>query len=377
MAASDALSALTPASTAELAETLAADDRAVEPIGLGSKRSIGRSVDAIPLQLDRLTGVIDYRPAELVMTVMAGTPLIEIEALLDQSHQRFAFEPPDLGPLLGEGAGSKGTIGGVLATNLSGSRRIAAGAARDHFLGVTAVNGRGETFTGGGRVVKNVTGYDVPKLLAGSWGSLAVMSEVTLKTVPAPETELTMIVPDREHAAGVATLSQALGSAHEVTSAAFDPWRGSAIRLEGVSVSVDAREQALLEVLGNPDVERLEGGASRAYWQRLGGAEALKDWRVVWRISVPPSDAPRVIDAIEPERYLIDWGGGLIWAAYDRVDAARVRGALRDGHATLIKAPAGTRVCRMHPPSAALAAVLERVRYAFDPAGRLNPGRMD
>jgi glycolate oxidase FAD binding subunit len=168
-----------------------------------------------------------------------------------------------------------------------------------------------------------------------------------------------------------------LGSAHEVSSAAFDPWRGAAIRLEGPAASVAAREAALLAEFANPDVETLTPNASRDYWRAFGGADALADWRVVWRISVPPSDAPRVLAAIQPERYLLDWGGGLIWAAFDAVDAARVRGALREGHAMLFKAPADARPCRGHPPSAVLGQLLERVRDAFDPDRRLNPGRMD
>ena len=383
MSASETQSGSTPASTAELAEILAADDQPLELVGFGSKRTIGRPVEAAPLNLTALNGVIDYRPAELVISVRAGTPLAEIESLLAGNRQRFGFEPPSLGPLLAgdkDGPAARMTaqsIGGVLAANLSGSRRVTAGAARDHFLGVIAVNGRGDVFRAGGNVVKNVTGYDLPKLLAGSWGSLAVMSDVTLKVVPVAETEQTLLVPDDQPAEAVRTLSAALGSPHEVSSAGFDPWRGSALRLEGIEASVRARRDALLGMLASPDVETLEGQASRAYWQGHAAAEALAPWRVVWRLSVPPSDAPRIVDAIRPERYLLDWGGGLIWAAFDSVDSARVRGALRDGHATLIKAPADTRACRQQPPGAALAQMLDRVRRAFDPAGRLNPGRMD
>jgi glycolate oxidase FAD binding subunit len=377
MAAVSPSTGLKPSDAAELAALLGADSRPLEPIGLGSKRAIGRPVEAEPLDLSALAGVVDYRPAELVLTAGAATPLAAIETLLAENGHRLAFEPPDLSALLGADSQSPQSIGGVLATNLSGSRRIAAGAARDHFLGVTAVNGRGATFSAGGKVVKNVTGYDLPKLLAGSWGSLAVMTEVTLKVVPQAETELTLIVPDAEPAAAVATLSAALGSPHEVSSAAFDPWRGSALRLEGIAASVAARRSALLQDLGDPEVEQLEAGASRTFWQHAAAAAALADWPVVWRLSVPPSDAPRVVEAIGPERYLLDWGGGLIWAAFDTADASRVRGALRDGHAMLIKAPAATRACRQHPPSAAMRDVLERVRAAFDPDGRLNPGRMD
>lgn len=376
MTSSSQASALRPASTAELADILAADDRPLEPVGTGSKRAIGRVVDGDVLDLGLLSGVVDYRPSELVLTARAATPLAEVETLLAEHRQRLAFEPPDLAQLLGSGS-ARQSIGGVLAANLSGSRRVSAGAARDHFLGLTAVNGEGQTFKAGGQVVKNVTGYDLTKVIAGSWGSLAIMSEVTLKVVPQTETELTLIVPDETPVAAVNTLTEALGSAHEVSSAAFDPWRGSALRLEGIAASVAAREEALLGELGGPEVERLEADDSCAFWGRQAGAEALSEWPIVWRISVPPSDAPRVIEAIAPERYLLDWGGGLIWAAFNSVDSSRVRGALRAGHAFLVKAPPDSRTCRQQPPSAVMEQVLDKLRQAFDPAGRLNPGRMD
>lgn len=389
MSVVDAPAGLRPANTAELAAMLSADSRPLAPCGSGSKRAIGRAVDAEVLSLSGLAGIVDYRPAELVLTAGAGTLLADIESLLAAHAQRLAFEPPDLGPLLGAAgaaagsdvdSGKAGTIGGVLAANLSGSRRLTAGAARDHFLGVTAVNGRGAIFRAGGQVVKNVTGYDLPKVLAGSWGTLAVMSEVTLKVMPVAETELTLILSNQDPEAAVRTLAAALGSPHEVSSAGFDPWRGAALRLEGMAASVAAREQELIAGLaagGSTVVERLEADASHRFWADLASARALADWRVVWRLSVPPTDAPRVLQAIAPERYLLDWGGGLIWAAFDRVDAAAVRGALREGHASLIKAPADTRACRHHPPGAALAQALERLRAAFDPDRRLNPGRMD
>lgn len=167
MSAPSQSSALRPASTAELAEILAADDRPLEPVGTGSKRAIGRPVEGDVLELELLSGVVDYRPSELVLTACAATPLAELGSLLAEHRQRLAFEPPDLAQLLGSGA-TRQSIGGVLAANLSGSRRVSAGAARDHFLGVTAVNGAGQTFKAGGKVVKNVTGYDLTKVVAGS-----------------------------------------------------------------------------------------------------------------------------------------------------------------------------------------------------------------
>jgi len=373
---SEPSSTLRPTNATELAELIAGHQGALEPIGFGSKRGVGRPVEADRLELGALAGIVDYSSAELVMTAQAATPLDTIQATLEASGQRLAFEPPDFGPLLGVDA--RQTIGGVIAANLSGSRRVSAGAARDHFLGFEAVSGRGERFRAGGKVVKNVTGYDLPKLIAGSWGTLAVMPEVTLRVAPRPLREVTLIVDDRTPAAALETMTAALGSALEVSAAAFDPWRGTSLRLEGFPESVAAREAALTELIAEAEFERLTDGESRACWHSIGSGEAFAEWPVVWRLSVPPSEAPRVLEALEPERCSIDWGGGLIWAAYDAIDAARVRGAIREGHATLIKAPeaARARTCILQAPTAAVDALGDRVKAAFDPDNKLNPGRM-
>jgi len=252
------------------------------------------------------------------------------------------------------------------------------GAARDHFLGCTAVTGRGELVRAGGRVVKNVTGYDVPKVLAGSWGTLAVLTEVTVRVAPAPETERTLRVASRTPEDALRVLTAALGSAHDVSAAAFDPARGALLRIEGFAASVDARAAALRELLATAH-DAVEAAESRALWREIGSASVLASHPVVWRVSVPPSDAPRVVAALAPERYVLDWGGGLIFAAYRDVDAARVRGAVRNGHATLLKAPADARraVPSFPPPEPKLAALGARLKRAFDPDGKLNPGRME
>jgi glycolate oxidase FAD binding subunit len=270
------------------------------------------------------------------------------------------------------------TIGGVLAANLAGSRRVTAGAARDHFLGFRAVNGRGEAFKAGGKVVKNVTGYDLPKLLAGSWGTLAVLTEVTLRVAPAPELDRTLVVAAGSTGECLALLGAALRSPHDVSAAAVDPERGSLLRLEGFAASVEARTRALCDELRCEPNDVLEGAVSRDCWQRLASAAALAASPVVWRISVPPADALRVLERLEADRYLVDWGGGSIFAAFDAVDAARVRGALTTGHATLLKAPAAARGATpvFQPQAPAVAAAAARVRNAFDPRGILNPGRM-
>jgi glycolate oxidase FAD binding subunit len=288
------------------------------------------------------------------------------------------------------------TVGGLIATGAAGPYRARYGTMRDLLLGVTVVRGDGTIVKGGGRVVKNVTGYDVPKLLAGSWGTLVVLTSVTLRVAPLPETERTLVVPSATADAAVAVMGAALGSPHDVSAAAFDAERGCLLRIEGFAASVDARGAALERMLRaaperggaaapagdarqrRGDVATVDADESRALWAEIGGARALARWPVVWRISVPPTDAPRVLAILAPERYLLDWGGGLIFAAFSTVDAARVRGALREGHATLFKAPREARAANavFQPQPTALAAAARRVKHAFDPDGRLSPGRL-
>ena len=368
---------LRPRDAADVAEVVAGARRPLEPAGGGSKRAIGRPVDADLLDLGALAGISTYEPAELVLTARAATPLATVDATLAAHGQRLAFEPPDFGVLLGS-VGAQ-TIGGVLAANLAGSRRVAAGAARDHFLGFNAVSGRGERFKAGGKVVKNVTGYDLPKLLAGSWGTLAVLTDVTLRVTPAAELDRTLVVASGTPAASVAILRAALGSPYDVSAAGFDPARGTLLRIEGFAASVTARTDALCAELRVTPVEVVDGAASRLLWHAHASLGALAASPVVWRISVPPADAPAVLERLKPDRYLLDWGGGLISAAFQAVDAARVRAAFGAGHATLLKAPAAERavtaVFQPQPPVAAAAAA--RLKAAFDPRGVLNPGRMD
>ncbi|HVY66204.1 MAG TPA: FAD-binding protein [Gammaproteobacteria bacterium] len=367
---------LRPRDAADVAAVVADARRPLEPVAGGTKRAVGRPVEADLLDLAGLAGIVTYEPAELVLTAHAATPLATLEAALAAHGQRLAFEPPDFGALLG--ASSAQTIGGILGANLSGSRRVAGGAARDHFLGFAGVSGRGERFKAGGKVVKNVTGYDLPKLMAGSWGTLAIFTEVTLRVVPAPELDRTLVVPGATPAASVALLCAALGSPHDVSAAGFDPARGSLLRLEGFAASVEARTAALCADLRCQPAEVVDGAASRRLWRAHASAEALAASPVVWRISVPPTDAPAVLERLRPDRYLLDWGGGLIHAAYGGVDAARVRGAFTAGHATLLKAGAAERAATavFQPQPAVAAAAAARLKAAFDPRGILNPGRM-
>jgi glycolate oxidase FAD binding subunit len=374
----------------------------LEVCGHGTKRAIGRpSQTDMTLDLSGLSGVTLYEPAELVLSARAGTPLAEIEALLDKNNQQLAFEPMDYGPLLGLAPG-QGTIGGAIAANLSGPRRIKAGAARDHFLGVTAVTGRGETIKSGGRVVKNVTGYDMCKVLAGSWGTLAAMTDVTIKVLPKPETQGSVVVEGLDDAHAAQAMSAALGSACDVSGAAhlpdhvasyFDGLPGAqaatVLRLEGVAPSVAHREAALARLLKNfGPVTLLDESQSRALWQSVRqvkpfAAPAARD-RPLWRISTAPSKGHEVAAALTPAAQMYyDWGGGLVWVAMpfaDEPDAASIRAVVKNlgGHATLVRAPASLRASLdvFEPQDAGLAALSKRVKDGFDPKGVLNPGRL-
>ena len=381
-----------------------AGSKALELVGRGSKRAIGRPAQTdLTLDLSALIGVTLYEPEELVLSAKAGTPLAEIEALVAAKGQQLAFEPMDYGPILGGSAG-RATIGGALATNLSGPRRVKAGAARDHFLGVCAVSGRGETFKSGGRVVKNVTGYDLCKLLAGSWGTLAAMTEVTIKVLPRPETEATVLVHGLEPAKAVEAMTGAMGSSCDVSGAAHLPAGAAAripeiagaasavtaLRLEGFSPSVRHRQgmlQALMQPFG--DLAAVGGPVSNALWQAIRDVTPFAGGpagRPLWRVSTAPDRGAQLAAMIADKadaQLIYDWAGGLIWVALDPTDdagAALIRHAVAatGGHATLIRAPAAVRAAInvFEPQDAALAALTKRVKESFDPKGVLNPGRM-
>ncbi|MEA2778696.1 MAG: glycolate oxidase binding subunit [Rhodospirillaceae bacterium] len=397
---------LQPATAEELAASIAAGEGSFEILGHGSKRGFGRPGHGLrPIDLSRFSGIALYEPEELVLTARAGTPISEIESVLASAGQMLAFEPPDLGPLYGRPAG-QGTIAGMLACNLAGPRRVKAGAARDYFLGATAVNGRGEIFKTGGRVVKNVTGYDLCKLFAGSFGTLAVLSEATIKVQPRPEATLSLAIRGLDDASAVVAMSKALGSPQEVAAAAHLPREIvrrtpanaadaalTLLRLEGTAASLGGRLTALARELEVP-AEELGMEDSLALWRALRDVapfQADQD-SLVWRLSVPPTAGATVVAALAHElggggRHFYDWGGGLIWLALSGdadVDAAQqaagVRAAITalGGHATLIRAPAQVResVDVFQPQDAALAALTRRVKLSFDPLGRLNPGRM-
>jgi glycolate oxidase FAD binding subunit len=405
---SDSLKPRDAKAVEQAVEWALSEGKTVEIVGAGSKRAIGRPTQTdLTLELSALTGITLYEPEELVLSARAGTPLTEIEALVDSRGQQLAFEPMDCGPILG-GVAGLATIGGTLATNLSGPRRIKAGAGRDHFLGFHAVSGRGETFKSGGRVVKNVTGYDLCKLMAGSWGTLAAMTDVTIKTLPKPEIEETVLIRGLEAPAAIAAMTNAMASGCDVSSAAHLPAKVAAripageiagagaavtaLRLEGFAPSI-AHRKRMLEALLRPFGEMGAAGplVSRRLWQAVRDATpfaASRDGheRPLWRLSTPASRGAELAARIAEEaeaQVLFDWAGGLVWLTLEACDdagaaiVARAVGAT-GGHATLIRAATSVRatidVFTRH--DSALTALTKRVKESFDPKGVLNPGRM-
>lgn len=363
----------------------AAKGRRVEVVGGGTKRGIGPVGRCdLALSLAALDAVLDYAPEELVLTARPGAKLKDLEKLVRSEGQMLAFEPPRMTKLLG--VKGEPTLGGALAANLSGPRRVRAGAARDHFLGFSAVNGRGEAFKAGGKVVKNVTGYDLSKLMAGSWGTLGVLTEVTIKVLPRPRTEMTLMLFGLEDARAVEAMALALNAPAEVSGAAHLPadvaaraplkaeMSVTALRLEGFAASVKARAESLAARLkGFGHAELLDGKHSADFWVQVREVEAFaSDPRPLWRLSVPPAVGWRVGQAAEACLY--DWGGGLVWALSE--DAGAIRSVVRalGGHATLWRGVA--EVPPFEPLDAGLAALSARVKAAFDPQGVLNPGRM-
>ncbi|WP_188573922.1 glycolate oxidase subunit GlcE [Tistrella bauzanensis] len=370
----------------------------------GSKAGFGRPVVApAMLDLSGLAGIIDYQPEELMLTLRPGTPLAEVEALLAARGQMLAFEPPGLAALCGADDGAGATIGGTVAAGMAGPRRIRAGGARDHLLGFSAISGRAERFKAGAKVVKNVTGYDLPKLIAGSFGTLALMTELTLKVLPAPEDIVTLVVPAPADTAvtamtrlqigpleptGLAWLPAAL--AGDLTEAAEGVLL---IRFEGPDGALaDRIARAGDAGIGAAGTRVLAAGATRPLWRRIAEVAGILNpqaGEAVWRLSVPPASGARVLAAAlacDDARGFIDWGGGLVWVALPEGTggdggAGHLRQAVAaqgGGHATLLRGSdiLRRRVAVFEPEPPVLARLSERVRAGFDPHGLFNPGRM-
>ena len=376
----------------------------LEVTGGGSKQRIGRPIQtAASVSSKAMRGITLYEPTEMVMAARAGTPLTQVETALAERGQMLAFEPLDYGPMLGVEAG-QATIGGVFAANISGPRRVALGAARDHLLGVRGVNGRGEIFKSGGRVMKNVTGYDLCRGLAGSWGTLAVLTEVTFKVLPAPDETGTLILFGLPDEIAVEVLCTAMASPYEVSAAVhLQPALAArlehsglrsqgkavtALRIENFAKSVAYRKGRLKDLLkAYGTIMDLERGASQQLWSELRLLSVLRGGDgPIWRISTGPTAGPKVVAAISSFmdcRAFYDWSGGLVWAEVlptTDAGAADVRRviAAHGGHATLIRAEPNVRaaVDVFQPLEAGLDRLSRRLKAAFDPAGILNPGRM-
>ena len=367
--------------------------------GGGTRTGLGRPVQAArTVSLANLTGITLHEPAEMIMSARAGTPISMIEAALKEKGQRLAFEPMDHRTLYG--STGEPTIGAVAAINAAGPRRIVTGAARDSIVGLRFVNGRGEIIKNGGRVMKNVTGLDLVKLCCGAFGTLGAITEVTFKVLPVPEASRTLVFRDWTDGEAVAAMTKALGSPFEVTGAAHLPAglgrdrSRTFIRIEGFAESVAYRAGALQALLGTSGAAmELDGGDADRLWADIRDAAFLAEpWEnAIWRVSVKPSDGPKLVAALGPSfsnAHFYDWGGGLIWlsvTATADAGAAWLHAALAKlgpngtgGHARLERAPAELRASLpvFQPQAEPLMRLQAGIKASFDPDGILNPGRM-
>ncbi|MDA5557545.1 FAD-binding protein [Shimia sp. MMG029] len=378
---------MTPASEAETAEMVASAKSALRIQG-GGTRNIGAQNSGTPFSTAALSGVRLYEPGALTIVAGAGTPMAEIEATLASENQRLAFEPVDHRGVLG--TNGTPTIGGAVAANVSGPRRIQAGACRDSLLGVLFVDGAGRILKNGGRVMKNVTGYDLVKLMAGSWGTLGVLTEVSLKVQAIPEAAGTVTLHGLDAIAATKAMSAALGSPYDVSGAAHLPVGkdGTAvtmIRVEGLETSVAYRTEKLKALLASTgaDIAITHNAATAAQeWAWVRDVTPFHNGAGdVWRISVKPTDGPQVVAAIEARapgaQVIYDWGGGLIWV--EVAPDTDVRAVVSQGHATLLRASDATkdRLRVFQPEPAPLTALSAGLRTKFDPRSILNPGLME
>ena len=377
----------------------------LEVIGGGSKRGLGRPVSADHvLDMSGFSGIRTYEPEELVMIAGAGTPVTEISVALKEHGQMLAFEPLDHSGLLGTGEGP-GTLGGMVGVGASGPRRFKAGSARDFVLGVKGVSGRAEAFKTGGRVVKNVTGYDMSKLVTGSFGTLAALTEINLKLAPAPEKIYTLLIYGLDDESAVAAMRDAAGSAFEPTGLAHlpkvvvgmssvdyvsDPGQTvTAIRVEGPKISVQHRITSLATLIGEGHrVEELHSSRSLTLWREIRDCVPLLEPTSahIWRVSMAPTDASALVSEVRPDAHYFDWAGGLSWFAFNEpetkaaLQAAVLQQAVarKGGHAALVRAPLEARSMLnvFQPQEPGLAALTARVKESFDPLHILNPGRM-
>lgn len=349
----------------------AASGRKLEVCGGGTRVGFGAPREVECVSLRSIAGVVDYDPAELVLTLRPGTPLADVVGLVASEGQMLAFEP------WGEPGA---TIGGTVAAGVAGSRRVTAGATRDHLLGFAAVSGRGEVFVAGGKVVKNVTGYDLPKLMAGSWGRIGAMTELTLKVLPAPRVAVTMVVEGLSPVDAHQAMARALGSNADISAAAHLARGITLLRVAGFAPSVEERCRALPTILSDLcTANRLDEAEAAPFWhEAMTGARLSGSVR--WQVHLPPRQAPALVEQLLPFDidWAMDWGGGRVWVALsDQGDGVRAVAALLGGEATLIHAPEAmrARLPAMPPRAPAVLALEQRVRRAFDPTNVFASGR--
>lgn len=356
-----------PMTEAELADILRG---ATAPLVIrgGGTRGIGRALGAV-LDTGGLAGVRLYEPGALTLVAGAGTPLAEVQALLAAEGQRLPFEVPDLRGLLGRSGGS--TLGGVVAANASGPRRVQAGACRDSLIGVRFVDGAGMVVKNGGRVMKNVTGLDLSKLMAGSHGTLGVLTEVAFKLLPIPEVAVTLRLSGLSDAQAVLALAAALGSPFEVSGAAHWPGQGTFLRLEGFETSVRYRVGQVSRRLARfGTVDEVAD-----MWPKIRDVVPFHGQTGdVWRLALRPSAAADVVARARAEAALYDWGGGLVWLLTEPGLDLRARLGAIDGHATLMRSD--STLPTFAPEAPGVAALTKGLRGKFDPKGILNPGLM-
>ncbi|MBN8292616.1 FAD-binding protein [Rhodobacter sp. NTK016B] len=367
-----------PQSEAELAEVLRGASAPVAIRG-GGTRPVGLIQPGGVLETGGLSGITLYEPGALTLVARAGTPLAEVEAALAAEGQRLPFEPMDHRALLGTTGAP--TLGGMVAANASGPRRVVAGACRDSLIGVRFVDGTGNVVKNGGRVMKNVTGYDLVKLMAGSWGTLGVLTEVSFKLLPAPDSAATLVWDGLDAAQAVALMSTALSLPWEVNAASHLPDGRTALRIEGFEASVEYRAEELATALARFGRSvRLSRKDSVTLWQQVRDVTPFASGQGagdVWRLSVKPSDAPALAASAGGDA-LFDWGGGLVWLRLAEGTDLRARLGTFRGHATLIRASVEARrnLPSFQPEPAPVAALSLGLRARFDPRGLFNPGLM-
>ncbi|RUP08012.1 FAD-binding protein [Hyphomicrobium sp.] len=369
---------LAPRDESELAAIIAESHASARPlriVGGGTRVKMVETEHSRLLTTRQLSGIVTYEPGELTLIARAGTPVEEIEQMLAAERQTLAFEPMDHRSLLA----SKGTptIGGVVSANVSGPRRVQVGACRDHLLGIRFVDGRGRIIKNGGRVMKNVTGLNLGKLLCGAYGALGVLTEVALKTLPMAESEQTLIFGGISVAEAVEIFLAGLSTPFEISGAAFHG--GSAwLRIEGLSHQVEYRRERLTALFRHRTIDICKDEKSKALWRSLRDLRHFSDTTdAVWRIFVKPTDAPAVVTALQTlgGQVSLDWGGGLIW--YCGIgDAVSVRKAAGSGQATLVRGGALCGDLIFAPERKGVAELSAALRRTFDPARIFNVGLM-